>query len=134
LAASSHGDLPCLRPAAPLSSRALTPFTCIALSPGYTLRRVRAVHGGRVRVESIVSGPLAEVHWHTQASGIHIADEAAAILEDLWARHLHVPAGFRAQDDGQTHGWHESRARTACEPMNRTYVSTSRIGLLQGTS
>ena len=36
----------------------------------------------------ITSGPLALVHWSTQSSGIHIPDNAAELLEDLWSEHV----------------------------------------------
>jgi hypothetical protein len=39
-------------------------------------------------VETIASGPLAKVYWQTPASGIELPEDAAADLEDLWARHL----------------------------------------------
>jgi hypothetical protein len=39
-------------------------------------------------VEGIASGPLAKVYWQIPASGIELPEDAAADLEDLWARHL----------------------------------------------
>jgi 5-methylcytosine-specific restriction enzyme A len=44
-------------------------------------------------VAELTRGPLAKVHWRTQISGIRIADDAAALLETLWAAHV---AGERA--------------------------------------
>src|SRR5262249_57639883 len=39
-------------------------------------------------LETIASGPLAKVYWQIPASGIELPEDAAADLEDLWARHL----------------------------------------------
>ena len=39
-------------------------------------------------VAELTRGPLSEVHWRTQISGIRIADDAAALLEKLWAAHV----------------------------------------------
>lgn len=42
-------------------------------------------------VDDFQSPALKSVHWYSQASGIQISEEAAAQLEDLWARHLQRP-------------------------------------------
>jgi hypothetical protein len=39
-------------------------------------------------VETITSGPLAEVYWQIPASGIELAEDVASELEDLWADYL----------------------------------------------
>lgn len=39
-------------------------------------------------VLGITTGPLSGVHWSTQSSGILIPDDAAVLLEDLWAGHV----------------------------------------------
>jgi hypothetical protein len=39
-------------------------------------------------VAELTRGPLSEVHWRTQISGIRIADDAAVLLEALWAAHV----------------------------------------------
>jgi 5-methylcytosine-specific restriction protein A len=44
-------------------------------------------------VAELTRGPLAKVHWRTQISGIRMADDAALLLETLWAAHV---AGQRA--------------------------------------
>jgi len=41
-----------------------------------------------LQVEGIATGPLAGVHWHPQASGTQIPDDAAAELEECWSAHL----------------------------------------------
>src|SRR6266403_4112618 len=38
--------------------------------------------------EQLSVGPVASVHWNTQASGIRIASEAAAQLESMWSAFL----------------------------------------------
>jgi 5-methylcytosine-specific restriction protein A len=48
-------------------------------------------------VEGIEDGPLADVHWHTQASGIEILSEAAGELEDRWIAQLRTVAGTPVQ-------------------------------------
>lgn len=39
-------------------------------------------------VGELTRGPLADVHWRTQISGIRIADDAAGLLEALWKAHV----------------------------------------------
>lgn len=39
-------------------------------------------------VAELTRGPLARVHWRSHISGIRIPDDAAALLERLWASHV----------------------------------------------
>jgi hypothetical protein len=39
-------------------------------------------------VGELTRGPLSRVNWRTKTSGIRIADDAAALLEALWRRHV----------------------------------------------
>jgi hypothetical protein len=52
-------------------------------------------------VEDIEYGPLAEVNWHTPASGPQIPDDAAGELEAMWARHLAAIDGPVYLDAGE---------------------------------
>jgi uncharacterized protein (DUF433 family) len=39
-------------------------------------------------VAALTRGPLTKIHWRTQMSGIRVPDDAAAVLEKLWAAHV----------------------------------------------
>ncbi len=39
-------------------------------------------------VGELTRGPLGGVHWRTHTPGIRIADDAAALLEELWRKHV----------------------------------------------
>lgn len=48
-------------------------------------------------VAELTRGPLATVHWRTQISGIRVADDAAGLLEKLWAAHVARQRRFRGR-------------------------------------
>lgn len=82
-------------------------------------------------VAELTRGPLAKIHWRTQISGIRIADDAAVLLEKLWAAHVAGQrASAKAQGAGAVHEGEESfpPPRDESELLRRITVNPKIFG------
>ena len=76
---------------------------------------------GILPLAALDQGALAEVHWSTQQSGITIKDEAAELLEELWAEHVGGQAQLPLPRVTARANEPDSAARDACaDPVARS--------------